>query len=50
MNQEQFIQDKVKYALEALYGASGVNLPIQVQATRKEFEGDATLPLRGFWR
>ena len=37
MNQEQFIQDKVKYALEALYGASGVNLPIQVQATRKEF-------------
>ena len=43
MNQEQFIQDKVKYALEALYGASGVNLPIQVQATRKEFEGDATL-------
>ena len=43
MNQEQFIQDKVKCALEALYGASGVNLPIQVQATRKEFEGDATL-------
>ena len=43
MNQEQFIQDKVKNALEALYGASGVNLPIQVQATRKEFEGDATL-------
>ena len=43
MNQEQFIQDKVKNALEALYGASGVNSPIQVQATRKEFEGDATL-------
>ena len=40
MNQEIFIQDKVKNALEALYGASGVNVPLQLQATRKEFEGD----------
>ena len=43
MNQEIFIQDKVKNALEALYGASGVNAPLQLQATRKEFEGDITL-------
>ena len=43
MNQEIFIQDKVKNALEALYGASGVNVPLQLQATRKEFEGDITL-------
>lgn len=43
MNQEKFIQNKVKDALEALYGASGVNLPLQIQATRKEFDGDVTL-------
>ena len=43
MNQESFIQDKVRNALEALYGVSGANLPIQIQATRKEFEGDVTL-------
>lgn len=43
MNQEIFIQNKVKDALEALYGASGVNLPLQIQATRKEFDGDVTL-------
>lgn len=42
MNQEQFISDKVKIAIEALYGASAANLPIQIQATRKEFIGDVT--------
>ena len=42
MNQEQFISDKVKNAMEALYGASAANLPLQTQATRKEFEGDVT--------
>ena len=35
MNQEQFISDKVKVALEALYGASAVNLPIQIETTKK---------------
>ncbi len=43
MNQESFISEKVKNALEALYGASAVNLPVQIQATRKEFEGDVTV-------
>lgn len=42
MNQETFIYDKIKAAAEALYGASAANLPIQIQATRKEFEGDVT--------
>ncbi|MBR2947434.1 MAG: arginine--tRNA ligase [Bacteroidales bacterium] len=42
MNQEKFISDKVKDAMEALYGASAANLPLQIQATRKEFEGDVT--------
>jgi len=43
MNQESFISGKVHEALEALYGASAVNLPVQIQATRKEFEGDVTV-------
>lgn len=42
MNQETFIYDKLKSATEALYGASAANLPIQIQATRKDFEGDVT--------
>lgn len=42
MNQETFIQNKVKSATEALYGASAANLQIQIQATRKEFDGDVT--------
>jgi len=42
-SQETFISEKVKYALEALYGASAVNLPVSTQATRKEFEGDITV-------
>ncbi len=42
-NQETFITEKVKYALEALYGASAVQLPVSIQATRKEFEGDVTV-------
>lgn len=42
-SQELFITEKVKYALEALYGASAVNLPVSTQATRKEFEGDITV-------
>lgn len=42
MNQEQFISDKVKTAIEALYGASAANLTVQIQTTRKEFAGDVT--------
>ncbi len=43
MNQEILLQDKVREALEALYGASAASAPIQLSATRKEFEGDTTL-------
>ncbi len=42
MNQEIFISEKVKEAVKTLYGASAEGLPIQLQATRKEFEGDVT--------
>ncbi len=42
MNQEIFISTKIKNAVEALYGASAANLPIQIQSTRREFEGDVT--------
>lgn len=42
MNQELFISNKVKNAVEALYGASAANLPVQIQTTRKEFDGDVT--------
>ena len=42
MNIEQFLQDKVRAAVTALYGepASG---QVQIQKTRKEFDGDMTL-------
>ncbi len=43
MNPEILIQDKVRVALEALYGASAAGAPVQLSATRKEFEGDITL-------
>ncbi len=43
MNQEVLLQNKVREALEALYGASAASAPIQLSATRKEFEGDTTL-------
>lgn len=42
MNQEVFISNKVKEAVKALYGADASNLPVQIQATRKEFDGDLT--------
>ena len=45
MNQDIFIAAKVKNAMEALFGASAANLPIQIQATRKEFTGDVTAVL-----
>lgn len=41
MNIEQFLSDTVKTAISALYG--GVDAPVQIQKTRKEFEGDYTL-------
>lgn len=45
MNQDKFIAAKVSSAMEALFGASAANLPIQIQATRKEFTGDVTAVL-----
>ena len=41
MTPEQFIEQKAAMAVKALYGVDSGNL--QVQATRKEFEGDYTL-------
>ncbi|MDE7069466.1 MAG: arginine--tRNA ligase [Alistipes sp.] len=41
MNIEQFLSDAVKSAISALYG--GAEAPLQIQKTRKEFEGDYTL-------
>ena len=42
MNQEVFISEKVKEAVKSLYGEAAAALPVQLQATRKEFEGDVT--------
>ncbi len=42
MNTEQFLQEKISAVLEELYGITDPSL-IQIQKTRKEFEGDATL-------
>ncbi len=50
MDQEFFISQKIKLAVEALYGASAANLPIQVQATRKEFDADVTAVMFPFLR
>lgn len=41
MNIEQFLTDAVAESIKALYGDAGA--PIQIQKTRKEFEGDYTL-------
>ena len=42
MNIENFISDAVRRSAEALYGAMDSE-PLQIQKTRKEFEGDYTL-------
>lgn len=42
-NPEKFIADKAFEAVKALYGAEAPASVFQVQATRKEFEGDYTL-------
>lgn len=42
-NPEKFIADKAFEAVKALYGAEASASVFQVQATRKEFEGDYTL-------
>ena len=42
MNIEQFIQQHVSRCIESLYGDTG-GAPVQIQKTRKEFEGDMTL-------
>ncbi len=41
MNTEQFLQSKIAEAVRALYNAEAADL--QIQKTRKEFEGDYTL-------
>ncbi|MBR6660550.1 MAG: arginine--tRNA ligase [Bacteroidales bacterium] len=43
MNSEQFISQRVALAIESLYGATGCQQMIQIQPTRKEFEGDLTV-------
>jgi len=43
MTPELFIQQKAAAAMEALYGAAVDPATLQVQLTRKEFEGDYTL-------
>ncbi len=42
MNPEVFITEKVKEALKAIYNLSYDSVQIQIQTTRKEFEGDVT--------
>lgn len=42
MTTESFVAQAVKQAVEALYGAQVTPEQIQVQPTRKEFEGDCT--------
>lgn len=42
MNQEVFLSEKISKAVVSLYGEGAASLPIQLQATRKEFEGDVT--------
>ncbi len=42
MNQEIFISDIVKKAIESLYKVDASNIIVQTQTTRKEFEGDIT--------
>ena len=43
MNLEQLLVDKLNEAIESLYGASVEGKLLQLQKTRKEFEGDITL-------
>ena len=43
MNPEQYIITKAAEAVCALYGAQADEKSLQVQVTRKEFEGDYTL-------
>lgn len=42
MDIEKFLQEKIRTVIEALYGETDTKL-IQLQRTRKEFEGDMTL-------
>lgn len=43
MSTEQFLQETIKGIIAELYGAATENTMLQIQATRKEFEGDYTL-------
>ncbi|MGE0076679.1 MAG: arginine--tRNA ligase [Bacteroidales bacterium] len=43
MSTEQFIQEKVQGVIESLYGVKPDASLVQIQKTRKEFEGDYTL-------
>ena len=46
MNIETFISDAVRRSVEALYGELG-DEQLQIQKTRREFEGDYTLVTSG---
>ena len=43
MNPTDFLQEAIKGGLKSLYSVELPKSEIQVQATRKEFEGDYTL-------
>jgi arginyl-tRNA synthetase len=43
MNLELFVSNKVKSAVNVLYGADVDDRLVQIQSTRKEFDGDVTL-------
>ena len=43
MNPTDFLQEAIKGGLKSLYSVELPQSEIQVQATRKEFEGDYTL-------
>ena len=43
MNIETFISDAVRRSVEALYGGKLGDEQLQIQKTRREFEGDYTL-------
>ncbi|MBQ6576752.1 MAG: arginine--tRNA ligase, partial [Bacteroidales bacterium] len=43
MTPEVFLQNKAAQAIQSLYGATVNPADLQVQVTRKEFEGDYTL-------
>jgi arginyl-tRNA synthetase len=43
MNLEKLLTEKVKFAIQELYGVEANDNLVQFQKTRKDFEGDITL-------